>query len=200
MDKQILGIISVALVFFGYAIYFRSIVRRETKPHMFSWITWTLVDGIMVAGLVASGAGAGSWSFVAITLFCGIVTGLSFVYGDRNITRSDWIAFTVALASIPLWVLTKDPLAALALVTAIDIVGSYPTFRKTYVDPYGENLFSWIVHGIRSFVVLLALETYSVATLIAPLGLMFVCVGIPTIIVVRRHVLGQKRSLVVEER
>jgi hypothetical protein len=187
LDKETLGIISIVLVLLGYAPYFYSILKRRTNPHMFTWVTWSLINIITCAGQLTSGAGAGSWGFGASSALCLVVVGLGFAFGETLITRGDKIVFCAALAAIPLWYFTKDPLGALMLVTLINIFGAYPTFRKSYVDPLGENLLAWSIHGPRSFIVLFAVERYSLVTMIAPLAALFINGGIPLILVWRRR-------------
>jgi hypothetical protein len=195
LNKEFLGTLSVALTFLGYVPYFHSILKRRTRPHMFTWITWGLINIIAFAGLLTSGAGAGSWSTAASSALCLAVAGLSFLQGERHITKSDKLAFCAALAALPVWYFTKDPLGALLLLTLIDIAGSYPTFRKSYVDPYGESLFAWSIFGTKSLVILFAIETYSLATMIYPSAELLINGGIALLLAWQRSMM--KRGGVV---
>jgi len=185
--KDLLGFLSIALTFAGYVPYFHSIFKRRTKPHMFTWLTWALINLIAFAGQFVSGAGAGSWSIGASFFLCLTVAVLSPVLGKINATRSDWLAFGVALSAIPLWVITKDPLSALILIALINVVGGFPTFRKTYDDPFSESLSAWSIYTVRSTVVLFAVEVYSLATLIIPLTALAINAGLVLLLVWRRE-------------
>ena len=153
---------------------------------MFSWVIWSLTDSIGFLGQYASGAGAGSWVAGTTAGICTAVAGLSFFTGERNITGSDWLFFIAALAAIPLWSFTKDPLGAVILVTLINAAGAYPTLRKSYVDPYGENLFTWGLSVGRMFIALLAIKDYSLVTTIFPLGMLSANISITAVLVWRR--------------
>jgi hypothetical protein len=191
LEKNLLGAISVALVLLGYASYFRSIFLRCTKPHMFSWIVWGLSDLVAFSGQLVSGSGAGSWSTATTCVLCLTIAGLSFSHGEKNITKGDWIAFIVALSAIPLWYFTKDPTGSIALAAFVDITGIYPTVRKSYGDPYGENLFAWTLHAARSVIVILAIEHYSVATIIYPFAILVSTGGLSIMLAWRRYAMGK---------
>lgn len=190
-DKEFLGYLSITLTLIGYAPYFRSILKRQTKPHMFSWIVWALVNGIAFIGPYTRGAGAGAWVAGVTALLCLAIAALCVPYGDKRITKSDWIAFTAALAAIPLWILTEDPLSALILAIFIDVAGCYPTVRKSYINPYEENLFTWSMSAVRSLVSLFAIEQYSLVTTIFPLVMVFTNGGIALLLIGRRFVCKQ---------
>lgn len=58
-----------------------------------------------------------------------LITVASFKYGEKTLTRSDWISFVAALLVIPLWALTKNAALAAILISVIDGLGYYPTYR-----------------------------------------------------------------------
>ena len=187
LNKQLFGLISIALTFIGYGPYFYSILKRRTRPHIFTWFVWVVIDGIAFAGQIASGSGAGAWSIGVSSVICLSIVVLCFKFGEKNIVRSDWVAFIVALGAIPVWSLTDDPLWALVLVTSINSVAGYPTLRKTYADPQSENLFSWSVHSIKGLIVFFAIETYSFATVIFPSAVILMNLSVVAIMLWRRR-------------
>ena len=189
VDKNIYGMLAVALTIIGYAPYFISILKRQTKPHMFSWIIWSIVNAIASAGQWSRGGGPGSWSGGLTTLFCILITGFCFSHGEKHVTRSDWWAFIAALLAIPLWYFTDDPLGAMILATLIDIVGCYPTLRKSYWKPYEENVFSWAICGVRSLLALFALEKYDFVTVIFLAAMLVTNGGIAVLLLWRRRTL-----------
>jgi hypothetical protein len=188
MDKQTLGLITITLTLLGYVPFFRSILQGHTRPHIFTWITWALVTAIAFAGQWTSGAGAGSWSLAISFCTCLAVIVLSHFYGEKHTTKSDRIAFGLALAAIPMWYFTKDALGALILVTFIYMGGSYPMLRKSWVDPYSESLLAWSIFCCRSLIVLFAIEHYSLTTLIYPTALVLINVGLILILALRRRI------------
>ncbi len=187
--KDFLGFLSIALTLVGYVPYFHSIFKKRTKPHLFSWIIWGTVNAIAFAGQWSHGGGAGSWAAGFTALLSFGVVGLSTVWGEKNITKSDVVAFTGALAAIALWYFTNDPLGAVCLATFIDILGCYPTIRKSYNKPHEEPLFSWVICSLRSVLSLFALGQYSLVTTIYPIAMIFTNGGLALMLFWRRAIL-----------
>jgi len=52
----------LAAIPYGYAIY-----RRTTRPHLFSWLIWSVVTAIAAAGQFVAGAGPSAWCTAAIS-------------------------------------------------------------------------------------------------------------------------------------
>jgi hypothetical protein len=169
--QQLFGLFSVAFSTIGYGIYVRSILQKRTKPHLFSWLVWTVVMGIVTLAQFSKGAGAGSWATGSSALACLFVAIMAMTRGETNITRSDWIAFAGALTTIPVWYLTQDPLWVVVLASVIDAMAYYPTFRKSYRKPFEENPALYAIDILKWLVAFMAMETYSVTTLLYPLFL-----------------------------
>jgi hypothetical protein len=109
-------------------------------------------------------AGAGSWATGLSAAFCLGIGVVAPFRGEKHITRGDWIAFITTSLAIPLWVVTSHPLWSVLLVTAIDAIAYYPTFRKSYAKPDEELVSKYVLTVIRYVFSLLALERYTVVT------------------------------------
>lgn len=139
LTKTILGSIAAALAIYTYIPYYTGIFKGRTKPHAFSWIIWSLVTGITAAAQIVSHGGAGAWVTIIEALATAGVGILALCgKGETNITRGDKIGFCASLSAIPLWIATGDPLWSVILVTAISVSGFWPTFRKSWPQPWGE--------------------------------------------------------------
>lgn len=189
--KEILGALSIILGAINYFIYIRSILVGQTRPHMFSWIVWGTTISIAAAAQFSEHGGPGAWAtgFAAACHF--IVVGLSIKHGETNITRSDWISLLAALAAIPLWYFTDNPLGSVILVSLIDLVGCYPTLRKSYVNPWQEPAITYIISELRSLASLFALAQFSLVTVLYPATLVFANIVISGTILLRRRTLRQ---------
>ncbi|MBI1326950.1 MAG: hypothetical protein GC136_04830 [Alphaproteobacteria bacterium] len=186
IEKEIFGILSVLLALTRFSTYFWSIFRGTTRPHLFSWLIWAIL--MLVAGYAqhVDGAGAGAWATVFAGFACLSVAIISIWKGEKNITRSDWMYLIAALAAIPAWYFTDNPLWAVIIVSLIDICAFMPTFRKTWVNPYTEPPFSQSLAALRGFLSILAISNYSVITLMYPLLLVVLDTSLVLIIVLRR--------------
>ena len=98
---------------------------------------------------------------------------------ERSITRADWGFFLVALAALPLWATTRDPLLAVLLITLIDLLAYGPTLRKAWHLPHEESVYLFGVMLARNGLSIAALAEYTLTTL-----LFLVLTGLANIIVV----------------
>ncbi len=164
--QEIIGWTTVILGLAAYIPYFRSIYKNETKPHVFSWFIWGLLGAIAFFAQLAGGAGPGAWVNGMTAFICFAIAVTALFRGEKNISRSDWITFITALASIPLWLITNNPLYAIILVTIIDALGFYPTFRKSWSKPQEESALTYALSGTKYLISLFAIEQYTTTTVL----------------------------------
>lgn len=194
--KILLGYLSVLLVLVSYSIYFRQILLRQVVPHPFSWMIWGLVELIGFTAIWVKHGGSGSWAFGFTALACFAVAALGFFYSVRPaLTKIDWILLSLAILSILLWVLTKDPTLSVVLLAITDGLGMAFTLKKTYLDPNRESAALFGISCFRSLIALLALQSYSVATWLYPSSLAFTNALVVLMILVRRNKLNLKTSV-----
>ncbi len=167
--KEIIGIIAVCITIAAYVPYIYSIHKGKTTAHVFSWVIWgssTLIVGI--AQFLERG-GAGSWPITISGIITLYVALLAYIKkGEIKITKTDWMFFTIAMLSIPLWYVTASPLWSVLLLTTIDLLGYAPTMRKAYDDPFKEKLGFFAIMAFRNFLSIAALEHYSLTTVFFP--------------------------------
>ncbi len=176
--------------FIGSGKYIRDVYKGRTKPHIFSWLVWGILMGIGLALQLAEG----SWT-TAISLGVGAsinftIFALGYRQGDHDITRGDWIALIAALLTIPIWLLTKNPLWAALLISGINFVGNIPTLRKAWTKPNEENLFSFSVYSAVAVLRLLSISPFTLVTALYPAVILVGCLLIALVIAVRRRVLS----------
>jgi hypothetical protein len=61
MIKEALSVLAIALTFYGFYPYIRSIRLGEFKPHVFSWIIWATTTLIVFFAQLEGGGGVGAW-------------------------------------------------------------------------------------------------------------------------------------------
>ncbi len=166
--KLILGSIAVILGLASGIIYYISILRGKTRPHLYTRLVWAVVESIIFLGQYLSGGGPGSWpTGVAAVLTYGIVI-LCTKYGTTDITFSDRVALVLAFLCIIPWVIFKDPFLSVFFAACIDIWAIFPTLRKTWNSPKSESLLSWSVAELRMVCAFFALSSYSLTTYFYP--------------------------------
>ncbi|MBT3921624.1 MAG: hypothetical protein HOF21_03520 [Nitrospina sp.] len=191
MYKPLLGAIGIGLTFFAYLPYIRSIVQGKTRPHVFSWVIWGTSTCIVFLAQLTDKGGAGAWVIGVSGIISIYVAILAYLKrSDSTITRIDWLFFILAMTSLPLWYLTSDPLWAVVLLTTVDVLGFGPTFRRAYIHPFEEQLMFYVIMAVRNLIVVLALENYSLTTVLFPATIAVVCLIFSLMVVSRRRVVA----------
>ena len=148
---------------------------------------WSTTTCVVFFAQLESDGGVGAWPI-------GVSGGITIVIAilaywkraDTAITKTDGVFFGLAIFSLPLWYLTADPMWAVVVLTMVDLLGFGPTLRKAYVDPYSESLLFFGVFAARDMIAAIALEHYSVATVLFPVAIAIACLLLMLLIVLQR--------------
>lgn len=140
-----MGIISTLLGLYCTIPYIRSILRRKTKPHQFSWLVFVIMNGIVAFSQFLAGARASV--FISFTFFAGslVIYILSLKYGTRDTSKWDRALFSFALITIVIWILTKSNATAIWLTLIIDIAATSMTALKVVKEPHSEDPVPWLI-------------------------------------------------------
>lgn len=189
--KELLSAVAIALTLVAFFPYISAIIKGTVKPHVFSWIIWgTTTFVVFLAQLEAKG-GVGAWPIGVsggITIFIALLAYLK--RADVSITKSDWLFFASAMSSLPFWYFTSDPLWAVAILTTVDVLGFGPTVRKAYAFPHSESLLFFALFTARNLIVIMALENYTVTTVLFPAVIAAACALLIAMVTYRRHALA----------
>lgn len=139
--KLIFSGVAITLTFVAFVPYIRSIFAEATKPHIFSWIIWGTTTSIVFFAQLEAEGGIGAWPIGVSGFVAAFIALLAFIKrSDASITKMDWVFFLSALASLPFWYFTSNPLWAVVVLTIVDLLGFGPTIRKAYEFPHQENM------------------------------------------------------------
>ena len=190
MYKELLSAIAIALTFIAFYPYIRSIMQDKTKPHVFSWVIWATVTFVVFLAQLSDNAGAGAWPIGLSGIITICVAVLAYLKkSDSTITRTDWLFLIAAMSSLPFWYLTSDPLWAVVILTSVDILGFGPTIRKSYAYPFEEQLTFFMLIAVRNILSIMALEHYSLTTILFPAITGLACILFIIMVMNRRRVL-----------
>ena len=186
--KEILSAIAIALTLVAFVPYIRTIIGGTTKPHVFSWIIWGSTTSIVFLATLEGKGGVGAWPIGVSGIITIFIAFLAYVKrADISITKSDWIFFVSALSSLPLWYFTSDPLWAVVILTTVDVLGFWPTVRKAYTFPHSESLLFFTLFAARNLLVIMALENYSITTVLFPAVIAAACTLLIVMLAYRRR-------------
>ncbi len=116
-------------------------------------------------GIYYGGGGVGTLGLVTGTVLVFLVFLFSLKYGTRNITITDTIVLLFAIFAIFVWWKLESPLAAVLMISVIDVIGYVPSFRKSYSDPWSETVITWLGFVLGNCFAVLALREYNMLTL-----------------------------------
>ncbi|XDD47421.1 hypothetical protein AB3N60_04850 [Leptospira sp. WS39.C2] len=174
--RSILSVIAIGLTFIAYIPYLKGITSGKIQPHVFSWIIWGVTTCIVFFAQLVGKGGIGAIP-IAISGITTLLVAL-FAYqkrGEIKITKVDWFFFILALSSLPFWFYFSSPLAAVMVLSFVDILGFIPTIRKGYVLPNSEPLGFYLVFLFRNTLVIFALAEWNLTTILFPGSAGFAC-------------------------
>ncbi len=191
MNKELLSAVAIVLTLVAFLPYIRSILWGNTRPHVFSWVIWGSTTFVIFLAQLADRGGAGAWPIGVSGVITLCVAVLAYLNkSDTTITRVDWLFLVMAMTALPSWYVTADPLWAVVILTAVDVIGFGPTIRKAYDHPHEEQLLFYLIFVVRNVIVMAALEHYSLTTVLFPAATATACFAFVLMVVFRRRVVA----------
>ena len=185
--KGLFTLMGAVLTLACYVPYFWGLYKKTLKPHMFSWLIWGVLMGIACAAQITAGGGNGTLIMGLSSFFSLAIAAYAAYAGEKHITRSDYVRFVFACASIPLWLATKNPLYAVTLISLIDVAAFWPTVRKSWSKPYEESLPTFALAACQLATSILALDTINLTTALYPATLVLLNMSFCGLLVYRRR-------------
>lgn len=159
--KDALSVIAGLLAFIGIIPYIYGILREETKPAKASWIIWTVLDIIVLAGMFAKHAVNGQ--ILGATIGAAVIAILALKYGVPGWTKLDRFCFAGAILGIVLWQAFSNPTLGIITSLSVAFIGSIPTFASAWKDPKRENKLAWTIAFISSICAIIAIPQWTLA-------------------------------------
>lgn len=186
--KPWLGAGAILVSSYAFLPYIWSAYKKRVQPHVFSWVIWGMTTTIVFFAALEAGGGIGVWAMCYSGAMAWLIALIAFIRrGDTEITRLDWSFFGAAFLSLPLWYFTDDPLWAVIVLTAVDLLGCGPTIRKVHAAPHGESIQFFALGVLNYILVIAALEAYNLATMLFPISIMCACTAVVAIAIIRRR-------------
>jgi len=182
----IVSVLVITLTFFGYVPYIWDILKGKTKPHAFTWFVVAVTAFVAYALQLLGGAGVGAWPMLTVAVICIVVFLLSLWRGTRDITKSDIVLFILSLVALFLWLVVKQPVLSVILITVSEVLAFVPTIRKSWSEPYSETLSLYEISAVRHGLSILALQQINLLTALYPAAWSLTNVVISTVLLLRR--------------
>ncbi len=172
--SDIIGVVSLLIAVISYGAYIRNIFRGKTKPHAITWLVWSILNTLVFFEQMESGAGPGAW----VTGVAGLANLAIFVlalrYGERNITRFDWLCLGLVAVMLAFWSTISDPTLIVVIAVSIYLAGLFPTIRKVSKKANEETALTYGLNGFKFLLAFFALQSVTIATALYPLTLFIV--------------------------
>ena len=162
--KLLFSIIWIILVIWAFWHYYYSIFKWETKPHIYTWLTFFLL--LTASFFIQAKHWWWLWTYVILVnlIWCIIAFLLSLYYWNKEITKLDTLFLLWGIITIIFWLILKQPIISTILIIVIDFFALLPTYRKTWNKPYDETIVIYIISGFIFLSSLLAIENYNFLT------------------------------------
>ncbi len=165
--KSTMGEIAGFINLVAYLPYLISIVNGETKPSKATWWIWSILEVMLSASYIMSGAENTIWLPIAGIIGMTLTAFLSLFYGKKEWTIIDSICSLGSVMGIVVWFFSGSPMVALFCFLVVDILAAIPTILKSWKEPFEEDLFAWLITLVSGVANLLAIEkwNFTIATL-----------------------------------
>lgn len=186
--KELFALGATALIVIAYLPYISDVLKEKTRPHPYSWFISGFLTMIVFGLQVSKSAGWG-----AVPTFIAGVAGLlifilSFIKKRAHITRSDNFFLVLALIAIGLWLIAHQPVLSVILISLANILAFVPTIRKSWKKPNQETLFTYCINCLRFALSAIAVQNYSIVTILFPACGVITNGFIAIYLQIRRHI------------
>lgn len=176
--KAIIGFMTAGLSVSGLGYCAVAAVWGNSRPHVYSWLIWTIVNAVAWYNQWTHGAGAGAWSTLVMTILSGVVFLIAaYQYisriSDDKITPVDQWCLAGAFISIVFLMIFKAGPASIVVAVITDALAFIPTLKKAWTAPGSETSANYLINTLRHIIALFAMQSYNFVTLLFPVSLIF---------------------------
>jgi hypothetical protein len=186
--KLLFLVIATALGPISIIPYARDILKGITKPNIVTWITWTLLTTVATAAEISGHEYRTAIFTSAAVLETAIVVVLGLKHGFVKYTSFDVVCQVGAVVGIVLWQIFNSPALGVVAIVVIDIIGTLPTFRHSWLEPGEETWSTYTIAAVSGVFAIAALTAHNWVSLTYPVYIVLTNVTIATIIIRRNQV------------
>ena len=192
--RNALAIAAGTLTIIAAIPYILDIIKGKTKPNIVSWLTWTLLLAIGTAGAYAGHEVRTALLTTGDLIGTGLTLLLGLKYGIAKFSWFDGVCQVGALLGLALWLVFNSPAVGIVVVIVVDLAGSIPTFRHSWLNPAEETWETFAVIVFATILTLLSLNHFSVVSVSYPAYLLSANGLIAAIVLYQRKKRGIKLS------
>lgn len=164
----ILNNIAALTVIAAFFPYIRSIIRGQTKPSRATWIIWTVLANLIATSMFALGTLNVQIAIIAIGDLA--VLALALRYGVPGWSRLDIGCLVGGFLGIAGWIVTGNPKVGIVIAVCVIVIGTIPTWVKTWHYPEQENATSYGLMTVSSLATIAVVPAWTIADALQPIA------------------------------
>lgn len=169
----VLGICAGCLSVVAFYPYVRSVFRAGTRPDRATWLVWSVLGSVSLAGQVYEGATASLW-FVGVQVGGTILVSILSIWRGHGafLTLRNLAMYVIAAIGLVLWYQMETAIYAIAIAIAISLMGGLVTVGKAYRAPQTECPISWTILLLASICAVFSVAGFDPVLLAYPMYLL----------------------------
>lgn len=159
--------ISFALTCAAYPMYIWALSQKGTRPNVASWLSWLLLDVVILLAMWSSGENILQMSAYTVgTLF--VVWAVIRMNPEMKFSLVDVTCLGLVAFAITIWFFFGNPELAIFLGLVGVTVGTIPMWVGLHKEPSNESLYPWGLIVMGGICAVLGIETWSFAEAAMP--------------------------------
>ncbi|KKS67555.1 MAG: hypothetical protein UV36_C0006G0005 [Parcubacteria group bacterium GW2011_GWC2_42_6] len=177
---QYLVILGAAVNLIGTSFYIRRTLRGQNKPNRVTYLLWSAAPMIATGAGLSAGAG---WATLPV-FASGFIPFLVFLASFYNpqaywkLSALDYVCGAFSVVSLILWMIVKEPNAAIALAIISDGLAGMPTLIKSWKFPETESASGYLAAIFSAGTSFAAIKRWNFSELAFPIYLIAMCSAI----------------------
>lgn len=171
--RTVAAVIAAVISFIAHPLYIRAILKKETKPHLFTWMVSSLIAGISIFLFYEAEGGEPIYMLIGDFIGLSAIAILAIFMGNgKGKDWWDWSCLVGAFVSIGIYTTYGNALIAFVAVLCAEALGLVPTIRKTYSNPEQEDFLAWSFTCVGNALNLLAVNWKNPADMVYVLAIL----------------------------
>lgn len=165
--KEIWALLGGIIAAIATAPYIIAILRKKARPTRVSWLIWSIIDTLVVAGMVSKHTM--NWQMGVATLGAYTIFLLAVKYGEGNWKTIDKVCLVGALIGLVLWKMFDNATFGIIIGLVMLFLGAIPTFVSAWHDPSKEDRVAWLLFWLSCIATMLSISKWTIDIIAQPI-------------------------------
>lgn len=139
--KLFASIFATAIALIAYIPYLIDMFRGKNQPHLYTWISITIITAVIAYLQLIGGAGVGAIPVIIGVAVDVIILFYCFRFGTKDVVFMDKVCLAISVGGVICYLLMRgQPFLSLVIVSVAEVISFIPTIRKTRNDRTPNHL------------------------------------------------------------